>query len=333
MISLTKEEINGLKISQLIFHVVQHEDEDPILLEQTPIAGFEKFFLERIGETLEGNPYKFLPGSQTLALLNAILDDPATFVHNSQELAKNFHKSRSGRIKAGAIILMQLKTGKREFFSLIKYDHEQVIAYDLQQGSRAVLKEILNSFTKSKNALQKSALIELDKNKKGGELVVIDRTVSYDITDFFRDFLGIKPSRSASEMTLGVQNAVVRTAIKHREELPNDITSRIRSKAFVAIQGLDTFNKNKFFDVVFEGRGSPKMIETYKNHLKKEGISGASFKFIKNAIKPPKETKYRTLEGVRIVIDQAASSTVKIVRDDKKKQTTVSITTQQLIEE
>ena len=333
MITLKKDEIKKLKINQLIFHVVQHEGEEPTLLKQTPIAGFEGFFLERIKETLEGNSYKFTAGSKTLNLLRAISDDPDSFVPNSQELARNFHKSRSGRIKAGAIILMQLSTGDRELFSLIKYDHEQVIAYDLEQNSRAVLKEILNSFTKSKDALQKSALIELSKTKKGGELVVIDRTVSYDITDFFKNFLEIKPSRPASELTQSVQNAVVKTAIKHKNDLPNSITSRARAKAYDAIQKLEHFNEKKFLYMLFGAYSSPEIQKTFRDLLGKEGIIGARFKFDMDAIQPPTETKYSTIEGVRLIIDEAASSTVDIQRGNKTKLTTITITTQQLIQE
>jgi hypothetical protein len=73
-------------------------------------------------------------------------------------------------------MLIKLSALNKELFSLIKYDSEEVISYNLiKNDTRAVLQEITNSFTKSKNALQKSALIEL--TKQGGNLVVIDATV------------------------------------------------------------------------------------------------------------------------------------------------------------
>jgi hypothetical protein len=50
------------------------------------------------------------------------------------------------RIKPGVLIVMALIAGTRKFFSLIKYDHEQVLAYDVAD-TRAILREIANSFT------------------------------------------------------------------------------------------------------------------------------------------------------------------------------------------
>lgn len=117
---LTSEEIENLKIQQLIFHVVQHEDDEPILLDETPIKGFEFFFLERVRETLAGNHFEFLHGSDTLRLLKEISADHKKFVPNSKQLAINFHAARDGRIKPGAIILIRLTTINKELFSLLK---------------------------------------------------------------------------------------------------------------------------------------------------------------------------------------------------------------------
>lgn len=327
MTFLTDNEINALRIDKFIFHVVQHEAEEPILLDETPIEGFEDFFLERVKDTLKGNHFTFNPGSATLLLLNEVVDDPNKFVPISKQLAINFHAARSKTIKAGAIIFIRLFAANKELYSLIKYDREQVLSYSVKD-SRAVLEEIVNSFTKSKGALQKSALIEL--KEEGGELVVIDRTVSYDITDFFKGFLNIKKIYSDADMTKIVHDCAVQTVIKYFRELPSDITENTRSVAFQSIQEMTSFDQEEYFNAVFGAYGTPKIKRTFDSLLKRNNIEGDTFKFVKDAIKPPKTSKLRTKEGVRISYGEIAKKTVKIERG---KTTTITIKTEQLYEE
>jgi hypothetical protein len=101
---------------------------------------------------------------------------------------------------------MALSAGAHRLFSVIKYDHEQVLSYDIEGDARAVLHEIANSFTKSAEALQKSALIEL--TDIGGELVVVDRKVQADITDFFKGFLTVKRAYTEAELTGALQKRI-----------------------------------------------------------------------------------------------------------------------------
>ena len=56
---------------------------------------------------------------------------------------------------------MTLVTGQRKMLTVLKYDHEEAVTYDITDDAKAVLKAIANSFTKSADALQKSALIEI----------------------------------------------------------------------------------------------------------------------------------------------------------------------------
>ena len=210
---------------------------------------------------------------------------------------------------------------------MIKYDREQVLAFSVKD-SRAILEEIINSFTKSKDALQKSALIEL--TEEGGELVVIDRTVSYDITDFFKGFLNIRKIYSDADMTKIVHDCAVETVIKYFHELPGEITENTRSVAFESIQTMPYFDQEDYFKAVFGAYGTPKIKRTFDTLLKRKNIEGDTFRFVKDAIKPPKTSKFRTKEGVQIRYDEIAKETVKIERG---KTTTITIKTEQLFEE
>jgi hypothetical protein len=87
-------------------------------------------------------------------------------------------------------MLLLLSSGAGRFFSIIKYDHEQVLHYTLENDNRAVIKEITNGFTRSKDALHKAAFINLEYCP--GQLVIIDKTVKSEITNFFKNFLFVK---------------------------------------------------------------------------------------------------------------------------------------------
>lgn len=328
---ISDEQTEVLRINRFIFHVVQHGKNEPILLDETPLGEFESFFLERVKDTLKGNKFEFNPGSATYKLLNEIAENSDNFIPNSKQLAINFHSSQDKRIKPGVLIIMQLITGSREYYSLIKYEHEQVLTYNLEGNTRAILEEIANSFTKSKNALHKSALISL--NNEGGELIVIDKTVQYDITDFFRGFLNVRRKYNEKEMTEIVQDAIIKTVQQHRDDLPREITSKIRTISYQAIQILDVFDSEQFFNKVFGIHGSEDIRNTFYTYLKKKDIEGESFRFDKNAVDFPKEKKYRTHEGVRLRYGVEAEHTVDINYGTGEKPTIITIKTSKLTEE
>lgn len=320
------EEIENLSIDKFIFHVVHQRTDEPILLDETPIGDFEGFFLARAMETLKGNRFVFADGSITRTLLKQILDDDQKFVPVSKTLAQAFHAGRDKRIKPGVMILMQLATGKRRLLSLLKYDHEEAVTYDITEDAKAILKAIANSFTKSPDALQKSALIEiLDDAEK---IVVIDKTVRHEITDFFRGFLACKRLYDDEQMTKVVEAVVVEVAKKHQDELPNEITQNVRDRYYETVQKREKFDANDFFSEFFGSHGSTDVRASFDKLLVKKGMQGEVFKFDKGAVKKRRPQKYKTAEGVKIEIPEQASDTFKTASTDAG--TIVTITTRRL---
>jgi hypothetical protein len=229
---------------------------------------------------------------------------------------------------------MKLVANKKEFFALIKYDHEEVVSYDIKKDGIAILKEIKEGLTKAKEALHKSAFISL--NDKSGDLIIIDRTVQYDISDFFKKFLNVKRKHSKKGMTKAVQAAVVKTAISHSNDLPHEKTSKIRDNAYEVAKAETVFKKGDYPDKIFGPQSTEimkKIKKTFNKELKKRGIEDESFKLDHTAITQPKVIKYRTQEGVRIQYDQDAEDKVKIKWGSDDKETTITITTKKLIEE
>lgn len=326
-----EEELDSISIERFIFHIVQKNEDDPILLEETPIGEFEEFFLERIKDTMKGNKFEFVEDSNTHRLLKEIHNSPDCFISNSKKLARDFHANRSRSIKPGVFFVIELLSESRKLYSLIKYDHEQVLTYNVEKDSKAVLMEISNSFTKSKDSLHKSALISVDEN--GGDLIVIDRTVSYDITKFFRAFLNVKRKYSEKEMTSVVNEAIIDTVRKHRDELPREVTSKIRTDSFTTIENTEIFDSEQFFNKVLGSHGNEKIKKTFDKILKDKHLEGESFKFDSKGLKKPKERKLKTKEGVKIHYGESAEDTVNIKYGKESEPTIITIKTIKLTEE
>jgi hypothetical protein len=327
--NLSAEEVAALRVDNFIFHVVHHGEEEPILLDETPIGRFERFFLDRVKETLRGNRFEFLPGSATFAALQEVNLNIGRFVDRSKALAQDFHSRQDKRIKPGVLIVMKLGAGARQLFSLIKYDHEDALTYDLVDDTHAVLKEIANSFTKSADALHKSAIIEL--NDTGGELVVIDRTVRHDITTFFKGFLNCKRKFTFSEMTKQLETIVLGTVKVHQSELPGEITQAVRERFYDAVQRRDTFDAQQFFTEYFGAHGSDGIRKTFERLIENNGIAGESFTFDRSVVRRPGPKKYKTAEGVKIEIPEQALGTVE--KNTAEGFTTVTIKTRKLTEQ
>jgi hypothetical protein len=305
---LSEEEIKNLSVEKFIFHVVHHGNDEPILLDETPIGDFEDFFLERAMETLRGNRFTFADGSITRTLLKQVLDDDSQFVPVSKTLAQTFHAGRDKRIKPGVMILMTLATDQRKLLSVLKYDHEEAVTYDIQDA-KAILKAIANSFTKSADALQKSALIEIVDGCDN--IVVVDKTVRHEITDFFRGFLACKRLFDEKQMTQAVEALVVEVVKKHQNDLPTDITQNVRDRYYDTVQRRDKFDAAEFFAEFFGAHGSAAVRASFDKGLVKKGMEGEVFKFDKSAVKKLRPQKYKTAEGVKIDVPEQASDTVK----------------------
>jgi hypothetical protein len=331
MALLSDEEVGLLGIDKFIFHVVHHGGEQPILFGETPIGDFEPFFLARVRETLRGNRFVFLDGSATRTALNQVVRDPDRFVEVSRTLALAFHHNIGSdrRIKPGVLILMALWAGDRRLFSIIKYDHEEVLSYDIQGDVRAVLREIANSFTKSAEALQKSALIELTKT--GGELVVVDRKVQADITDFFKGFLAVKRAYTGAELTRALEKVVKGTVKAHRAQLPPEIVSKVSQRLYETVQNRDTFQEQEFFGEFFGVHGDTKVKRTFDRLLKQNTLDGESFAYQRGVIARPRPNRYSTVEGVEIQIKEQAQDTV-VIEDRREGGSVITITTAKLIE-
>jgi len=91
MAFITEDQNREMQIERFIFHVVHHGEEEPILLDETPIRNFHNFFLGRVREVLKGNRFLFIPESSTESEIRSVDGDLKNFVEVSKNLARDFH--------------------------------------------------------------------------------------------------------------------------------------------------------------------------------------------------------------------------------------------------
>ncbi|WP_426671897.1 nucleoid-associated protein [Mucilaginibacter sp. McL0603] len=318
----------NIHIEKFIFHVVHHGNAAPTLMEETPIGAFEGFFVNRIREILNGNRFNFSDDSDFLASLRVIDADPSHFVSESQELARTFHNQNDRRIKPGVMILIYADVDRTKKYILIKYDHEEVITYTEQDG-QAILSEISNTFVKSGQALQKSAVINLGDVVPGA--VIVDKSERQDITDFFKEFLGVKRYYTQADLTEKAANCFMETIREHQAILPAEFTSQASNTFYDYVQHTDNFSPDQTPQELFGVYFTPEIGRTFARKLGKADISGEAFSFDKRVIRKPRKKKYRTQEGVIIQYDAIAANTVQIENEGEK--TKITIVTNKLIEQ
>jgi hypothetical protein len=306
---LTAAEIAELKIEEFIFHVVHHGDEDPVLFDDVPLGTFAPFFIDRIKDTLEGNKFAFTAASQTKRKLTEWNVGKSEFVATSKDLARQFHRLGDKRMKKGMLIVIGLSTGARRLYSLIKYDSEKVVSFKAKD-SKAILEAVVDNFTESPRALQKSALIDL--NAQGAEVVVIDKMTRSSISDFYKEFLGVERTHNVTDMTLDLIQAVRKTVKGHADELPQEIVARVSPKIVEIAKKRLEFDIDQFFDDFFGIKGTEEIKETFRQELLSANLVGEVFAYDPDALPVASAMRYATDEGIRITIPASAVGSYEI---------------------
>ncbi len=320
--------IDEIDITNFIFHVIHHGEDKPILLDNTPLGRFERFFKERLSEVIDGNNFFFDDDSSFLEKMKLIDENIQRFTILSKEMAKDFHSHQDGRIAPGVMILMRVRIQDVPQYALIKYDHENVLTY-VQDGNEAILKEISNTFSKSKSALQKAAIVNLSDQKP--RAIIVDKSDRKNITQFFKGFLGVIRKYESKTLTDKIRRAFLATVRNFKDELPTDYTSRASHIFYDFVQNNDSFERDDFVEKIFGEHYKDLMENVFDKNLKKEDISGEEFSFDKSITKP-REIKYKTAEGVLIQYSEDAEDTVNINNDQPDK-TIITITTTKLVVE
>lgn len=327
MATLTDEQIATLNITNFIFHVVHHGRADPDYFEEVPLGRFEPFFIARIKDTLRGNRFSFMPGSPVKLAIEAWQAGTTSFVDFSKRLADQFNALYDRRVTPGVLIVIELVSGSSKYYSLIKYDSDEVVSYT-RSGGQAVLEEVVNNFTQSAKALQKSALVDLQADPADGQVAVIDRQSRASISELFRKFLGVTRTKRPAELTEALQKAVIKVVAKHRDLLPASFTYRVGELVRDIAEHQKTFDAQTFYGQLFGTSGNDRIKASFERELAAQGLSGEVFDYVPDALPPERRVRYKTHEGVLITVPAGLGDHFHVSEDGK----VITITTAQLSE-
>lgn len=344
---LTDDEVADLSIERMIFHVVRPEDQNPIFLAEVKPPQFADFFVDRVKETLRGAAYLFVPGSGMPALLSRAMpgtDGSDEFVKVSREVAERF-KTKVGtdkRYAPGVLMLFCLKTGSQRLVAIIKYEHQQVISYSYLRDAEGKpvldadgnpvpdLKSLMDTFTKDRKAMQKSAVVRFgnedaeDENAKRHRLVVIDHSSGRyrDASQHFVNFMDIKRAMAPEDMTKRLIKAAVEAIKKHKDEVPAEVAkapNRYVNAAMARMEGFDHEKPEEFMGAVVQGLvPDAPILNTFSRNLSGCGLATEAFRF--EGARPARGEYRRvvTNEGVAIIFSQRLEDDgkVKVANED-----------------
>ena len=309
---ITNVQVQQLQISRMVFHVVGHDSDHPRYFKEVNFGQHHGFFLERVKSTIFGPRFRFSADSQTYAKLGAIQegeDNKDSFLLQSKRLAKSFHDLHRSNKSPGLFMLFKLGCPGLCLYSIIKYNHPEVLRYRENNDSAVVLSQVKNSFVRSKDAIQKSAFINLSGG--ANELVVIDRQNNLGPAEFYLRFLGIERTVSNDDLTQRLNLIALSLEKNHRNDLPVDVRGTLRRNAYNYVQLNNVFNENEFLTSVCGALPDNSPIrQTYRQLLEEHNLDGEQFELSKRALKNPVSTTYKTRENVRIIVPENAENTI-----------------------
>ena len=321
MAFFSQEQLDGLSITRMIFHVVGPDASKTVLLEETDPGPFAAFFLDRLKSTNGGLMFNFADGSMLEATLRRVHLDGTTFEAETKNLATQFQNHHSGAASEGAFMIFVLESLGQVYFALVKYDHESVLTYAIQQtatGNKAAIAELRDTFVKSADALQKSALIKLDD--VGGELCVRDRAAPAKVSKYFQAFLGANRRFQPEQLTTALCKIAKDVARKHSELLGPSVMSDLNKRVYDYVQntaGFDPVNKEPFLVAVYGALPEESPVrESFERELKSQRIESEVFEFHKASVPRPAKRKLITMEGIEIIWDRSYEQNVRRTQTD-----------------
>lgn len=322
--SLNDAQIQSLKIKKLIFHVINVEAEetqrvkalDELVLDKDQ----NKFFLERIKSVASGIQYNFLEHAEhTRAPCKLLLSNEEEFRTNSLILTQAFASYHKKNMASGVFVVAIVESmyTEKESINLVflaKFDHRNVYQVIVKAnedgvGNHAVMQKVADTLVEDKSAIQKSALINLDNDKYDWDVLADERrlNVNGEITDYFRDFLGVSLREVASVLTKRAVQVVHQWAIAQvPTDLPNgEEKGNYRSRAVSYMESNTVFDINDYLNAVIrdedDGDRKHRMEQSLRNHLDEAGITNQKFQTRPNSLpKKLKKQQWKTDEGITL---------------------------------
>ncbi|BEL98955.1 hypothetical protein SM14VA2_13680 [Serratia marcescens] len=321
---LSKGQIDSLRINDFIFHIIQTDgdDEKTIFLDSVRLAkAQEDFFLSRLKECAKGSQFLFVDDVDSLASKCENLTKDATkFVEISRDITRSFAKLHVGSSSDGLFVVsvvsyLSSPNDYKNLLFLVKLDKTATLTYSyIEEGGKrtAVINEVPNALSESKQSVQKSALIDLSGTHKWNVLAY-DR-VSPTLTDYFRSFLGVTERQTASVLTKEAHRAVRAWARQvPAEQLPEgEDANTMIGRSFSFFTAHEHFDTEAFIAAVVrhnDAKINEKLSDELYERLAAVGVAGQRFASKPDSIsRREKKQIYETSEGVTITFEGDAAA-------------------------
>ena len=334
---LNAAERSQIRIEKLIFHIILKDELQPRYLNEVTMTDEQRnFFRDRLEDAAAGRQFVFLDDSPTKTKSEELINcDNERFVQLSKELAADFKRQHGSNANDGVFIVSVAAVALQKNIFLIKFDHKKIYQYKVQDGGRALLSEVQDTFSEDKNSIQKVALIDVSNNVLW-DVLVTDLTARPEkdyITDYFKSFLGVIPRETDTDLTKRALNIAFKWAFSNQDDLPEtQETSDYKSRAKTYLLGNDTFDSNAFINsVILDGDAvrRERHRASFRQMMEDDGLYGQHFSLIHSALKRATTKNIRlTREGVKIEWEGSAEDVNYSVSErDENGQQTITIKT------
>lgn len=324
MAFIKDEEIAGLRIENMILHVVGDEAFKP---QSAQLVEHADFFIERIRNTDVAPVFAFDPDSQTKAQLERIARGDDHFEAGGQGLSREFARLHPGSSRDGAFFIFDLRTDDTSvrIYSLIKYDYQEVIEQQQQQDGANLLRLIVQAFVADKRAIQKAALVRVVNGVADPEVAARDRMKQApEIGDYFANYLHVVRTRDDRQLNEKLVDAVSNALKELKELLPErDVPAAFREAKSI-LGNRQRINAEAVEEAVLAAAGNPedeKEIARIQNcvrrKIKSAKLEGLEFAPNRQLLRVPAIRRLRTTEGVLLFYpDRIADTNVERVRTE-----------------
>ena len=319
--TLNTTQRQSLEILDFIFHIIELDDgsdEKIEFLDEVTLHDKQKsFFLARMQEILEGTQYVFLPDAVFLKEKCAqIASQPAEFNALSRQIAGEFARAHRNQMAEGIVVVSHVRflAGPNNWKSLVllvKLDKTASFSYarKVVDGRQvAIMNEIPNALAESKNAVQKSAVIDAEGHF-AWDVLAYDRRTKPRLTDYFKAFLGVTERHPDSELTRLAFASVRKWANGlDKSRLPeNEDAASYIGRSLNFLKDRDAFDTDAFIDTIVRDEDPQRkreLAENLRNALASAGIAGQQFTPQPGSLKPgERKQQYVTAEGVTIAFE------------------------------
>lgn len=306
MAFIDEDEVAGLRIENMILHVVGDDEFRP---EPARVVEHAEFFIDRIRDTDVASVFQFRPESPTKAQLERMARDDDPFEAGGQELSRAFARFHPGSSRDGAFFIFDLRTDDPDvrIYSLIKYDYQEVIEQQEVEGAN-LLRLIVQAFVADKRAIQKAALVRVVGGTAEAAVSARDRMKpAPEIGDYFAKYLDVVRVRDNRQLNQKTVEAVSYALKEIKDLLPNrDVPAAYRA-AKEALGMRQRINEEAVQEAVLAAAGHPedertraRIQSSVRRKIRSAKLDGLEFPPDPQQLRVPGIRRVRTTEGVLI---------------------------------